>query len=188
MELMDAYTLPLPQTHALCAGPAEMDEISWGTATICVGEKQLQIRQTVSSVQKDSILRTLIPIKFKRKTPSISPALRRMPQSAIHTLAPRPQGTVCAEGERMASARSNLHAAFERQSRHFAGTETWSTVADSELAVQIVAPAPDAITGANNERVLRATRYADDWLAELAHGSDGKEVQDVAGCSLISMN
>jgi hypothetical protein len=79
-----------------------------------------------------------------------------MPQSAIHTLAPRPQGTVCGEGERMASARSNLHATFERQSRNFAGAETRSAIADSKLAVQIVAPAPDAITGANNERVLRA--------------------------------
>ena len=85
----------------------------------------------------------------------------------------------------MASARSNLHAAFERQRGYFAGAETWSAVTHSELAVQIVAPAPHGIAGANNERVLRAARHADDWLTELSHGPDGKEVRDVVECSLV---
>jgi hypothetical protein len=88
----------------------------------------------------------------------------------------------------MASARSNLHAAFERQRGYFAGAETWSAIAHSQLAVQIVAPAPDGIAGANNERVLRAARHADDWLTELSHRPDGKEVRDVVECSLVRMD
>ncbi len=88
----------------------------------------------------------------------------------------------------MASARSNLHAAFERQRGYFAGAETWSAIAHSQLAVQIVAPAPDGIAGANNERVLRAARHADDWLTELSHRPDGKEVRNVVECSLVRMD
>ena len=84
----------------------------------------------------------------------------------------------------MAAAGRHFHAAFGRQRCDFAGKGAGVAVTNTELTVQIVAPGPDAVAGAHDQRVFGAARHADDGLSEVAHGADGKEVSDVAVSSL----
>lgn len=80
----------------------------------------------------------------------------------------------------MAAAGRDVHAALGRQGRDFARAGAGIAVADTELAVEVVAPRPDAVAGAYDERVLGAHGHAYDGLSELADGADGEEVGDVA--------
>ena len=48
------------------------------------------------------------------------------------------------------------------------------------MAVEVVAPCPDAVASAYDERVLGTHGHAHDGLAELSDGADGEEVGDVA--------
>ena len=77
-----------------------------------------------------------------------------MTQATVYTLAPRPQGAVGAESERVAAACSHFHAAFRRQNGNFPRGEAGVTVAYTELPVQVVAPGPNAVTGTYDQGVL----------------------------------
>jgi hypothetical protein len=80
----------------------------------------------------------------------------------------------------VAAAGGDIHAALGRQRRDFARAGAGIAVTDPKLAVEVVAPCPDAVASAYDERVLGAHRHAYHGLAELSDGADGEEVGDVA--------